>query len=74
MTQADKILTGMLPLHTWAQRVACAQRIIAETGDLPEAIWYQLWFGQVAVPSDIAAESLLLLRPKGAKPYVGGWR
>jgi hypothetical protein len=74
MTPADQILTSSLPLQTWAQRVACAQRIIAETGDLPEAIWYQLWFGQAEVPPGTAAQALASLRPENAKPYVGGWR
>lgn len=72
-TDRAAAISREMPLSTWADRIACAQRIIQETGDLPEGIWYTLWYGQDEVRFRQAAEALQALRPAGAPPYKGAW-
>jgi hypothetical protein len=63
-----------LPRPTsWADVMNNARTIIREAGDLPEGIWYEMWYGQPWVPFAQAARELSALRPIDAPPYVGGW-
>jgi hypothetical protein len=74
-SRADQLAKELAGDAPWAEVLRVARQIIAETGDLPEGLWWEMGYRQTGNPSQGEAwRALAALRPFGAPPYKGGWQ
>lgn len=68
-SKARKIWEAEPELESDDDMVDRAREIVRETGDIPEAIWYEAIMR--AVNKAIVSKALLAMRPDDAEPYSG---